>query len=485
MDFSANLDSGGGLTVAWYRGGQVVGQENSFTFVPQSVGKDTLQVKAFATAASDTYYWVIEVLEEVSVIPPAVSNVEVSPGIQPSDVLVKWNRVTGAAFPLVEYIVRISYDGPITEGNWDQASELGRYSATGTAIGYSKTYTAAADGMLAGERAWFAVRALDDRQQLSLLPESYYVDITRPWYLGGRVTDDAGKPLLGVIVVSTGPGYSANTDGTGRFLFDKPFRDIDSIRVATSSPSLYDFATEPVTIQGDTTFIDVTLINEYGLGYPGCYADDFLVYLQALTLNQPVPGQPGKSRLFTWEQYPVSVYIPEFVNPNTGVDMTAATLDAMEYWNTAMRIDAAGAGISETDYFVRTADEASAAIVVLFEFRSQNYGLVSLLQPSGSGIEIGEVVPQKMEVWINTDVALDLDKEVRGVALHEFGHTLGMLGHAECSGAEYLMISAGGTSSLSWLEPIHQDERRAVRAIRNIPQGSIMADYSRDGTDLK
>ena len=81
-----------------------------------------------------------------------------------------------------------------------------------------------------------------------------------------------------------------------------------------------------------------------------------------------------------------------------------------------------------------------------------------------------------MQVWINTIDALGAFETVQGVALHEFGHTLGLRLHSYC-GDDYLMQIAGGLGAMGRDDPIHLDERRAVRAIRNIPQGTYMNNY--------
>ena len=133
-------------------------------------------------------------------------------------------------------------------------------------------------------------------------------------------------------------------------------------------------------------------------------------------------------------------------------------------------------GIVETDFLVRTTDEGSADIVFLFEHRSQNYGQTSLLLPAGK--DLGEVIPLKMQIWINTTTDLDDLPKVQGIALHEFGHTLGLFSHSDCSNVGHLMAVAGGSGAMNRVEPIHLDERRAIRAIRNIPQGANMANYT-------
>jgi len=483
MKFYATTSSNTELSVSWYQRGQVVGQDTMFTYVPTAVGRDTLEVSAFVGAVRDTYYWVVTVEEDVSVIPPEVTGVSAVAGPEPADVVVAWSRVSGATYPLVEYLVAMSYEGPISEGNWDQATILSRITPIPSQIRYSITFTESVDGMMPGEPAWFAVRVADDRQQLSTLTSSVSHDITWPWYLGGYVYDDSGLPLLGVIVNASEGGQSSNSDANGFFLFDKSFKNIDAIRVATNSPSWYDFVTQPVSVDLDTTLMDITLITRHGLD-DICYGGDFLDYLRDITLTNEISGIPEESKLLKWEQYPISVHIPAGLN-DAGVDLEDASLKAMEFWNTTMRDDAAALGITETDFFVRTTDEAAADIVFLFESRPQNYGKISLLLPDGLDDKLGSVIPEKIEIWINTDPALWNLSLVQGVALHEFGHALGILLHPDCSNSDYLMIVAGGVGSMDRPEPIHQDEIRAVRAIRNLPQGVQMSDFTQFKTEFK
>jgi hypothetical protein len=474
LDFRAVVDPAGSLDVTWRRRGDIVSNTPDYRYRPQAVGPDTVSVKALSGAYDDSTYWVVQVREDPSLIPPQVPSVNAGPGPQPADVEVVWNRVPTSAFPIVAYVVAVSFAGPISEANWDAARILGTYAAVPGQVGYGKLYTESDDGMLPGQTGWFAVRAIDTFDQMSSLDYSVSHEITYPWFIEGTVSDDRDNNLLGIIVASVSPEISDNTDGTGFYRLG-PFRNIDTVRVYTTSrnedlpgeplTSWYDFQSEPLTYEAPGQ--DIVLISRY-VTDEICWSTNpaglFLPFLRSMTRTDDDPLDENRSILYRWDTYPLTVYVPEVTNQDL-VRMDLAVDAALEFWNIAMG----------EEYFVRTADAEAADLNFLFNNEQTDYGEVTLLLPSGPDIEFGRVVPQKMQVFINT--VLSTPKLVTEVTLHELGHALGHVAHNPCGLADFLMFTGGGTGALDNLDPIHIDERRLVNVIRRLPQAVDMNNY--------
>lgn len=473
LSFNASVNPSGPLAVTWTRKGLVVGSGPTYNFKPTAVGPDTLRVSAESGAVTRDYYWVVTVSDDPAAIPPEVFNVRVDAGDLPSEVLVSWNRVVGSTFPIAEYLVAFRSDGPVTEENWEDSSHLEGVLASPGQVGYS-TLADSTMGMIPGAQMYFAVRARDTIDQLSNISREYSHTVTWPWWIEGRIlVDNGGPPPEPIIVFSLDPNYSSNTTGQGEFTLG-PFRNIDFIRIQTTSSNAspggwYDYQSGYRTAEDG--FMEIVLIGRYGTD-PACRplvnpTGDFLTYLRWMTFTQPDTDEPKNSILHRWDTLPLSVYIPEFLN-GAGVQMDVAAAQALTIWNAEM-----GA-----EYFTPVGDPGMADVVFAFQPTAGFDGKVVLLEPSEPGDTLARVVPEKVEVRVDSD-RTSSEQVVTEISLHELGHVLGLWNHATgegCDSPEYLMgLTAFG--ALDRIEPIHVDERRAIRTIKNLPQGIDMTQY--------
>jgi hypothetical protein len=90
-------------------------------------------------------------------------------------------------------------------------------------------------------------------------------------------------------------------------------------------------------------------------------------------------------------------------------------------------------------------------------------------------MEFGEVIPEKILIQINSGKDFSSETRATEVACHELGHALGLYGHFTGNPGTHLMESPTPNLLQTGLDnAIHPDERRAVRAIRYLPQGLDM-----------
>lgn len=462
--FAVVVEPEAAMTVTWRRGATIVGSAREYTYLASLVGRDTLRVRAESAETPRDYFWVIDVAPEPQTAPPTVPSAAADPGPDPSQVVFSWTRVSVSTYPIVDYVIAVSYSGPVTPQNWDAASVLGNVPHIPGRVGYNATFDGDHDHLVPGAEAWFAIRARDDRGQLSTGVTSRSTRITTEWWINGRVIDDAGNPLATVSVRSLVPGRSGNSEGTGRFRLG-PYRSIDSVTVKTTSDvGYYDLTTARLNSSVDIER-DLVLPGKYGVDSRcTAYGGDFLDYLRDMTNTEPSAADTAASRLWKWDHYPVSVFLPDSVTA-TGRHLDDLTREMMELWNTKM---------GET-YLVPAASPASADVCVTWmPDISSGYGEAGLELPVG-GV-LGTVVPIRMRVKIAA--VITEDAFFKEVALHEFGHVLGLVDHSFfCTDAHHLMLNGGAGGNLLLPDPIHPDEIRAVRTIRRLAQGVDMRSY--------
>jgi hypothetical protein len=465
--FGASVDPEGTMAVTWRRGGAVVGTGRQYMYQANAVGRDTLRVRAEAGSASREYFWVLDVAAEPATAPPQVPGVAVAPGPDPVEVMVTWTRVSGSTYPIVAYEIVMSYAGVITLDNWAAAIPLAQVAHVGGQVGYSSTFDRTNGGLVPGAEAWFAVRARDDRGQLSVSLASRQTRITSEWWIDGRIIDERGVPILGAIAATSAPQRNDNTDGDGLFRLG-PYRSVDTVTVATTPPAgYYAFRTGRIASQADID-LDVVLPRRQDLAAEcdvQSYGGEFMNWFRHMTRTVAVAGDTASSRLWKWDQWPVRVFLPDSTTAS-GRDMDEAAREMMALWNDALRLN-----VGDPDYLVEVATSAAADVYFAWVTDvSSGYGEASLELPAG-GV-FGDVRPERIRVEVETGIAAN--QFFREVCLHELGHVLGLSNHSlECDGAGHLMV-LGAAGNLSLEHPIHPDEVNAVRILRALPQGADM-----------
>jgi len=230
--------------------------------------------------------------------------------------------------------------------------------------------------------------------------------------------------------------------------------------------SWYDFTMRDVTYD-PVGSNDIIIITRYELD-PSCssYSDEFIVYFKYMTNTMLQTNLRPNLNLYKWEEYPIPVYVPPFVNEH-GLDFETLCRETIDFWNLVMG--------EEYLYLVDTVEESR----IEFYFGNEGIqytGRTLLSEPSDQLYGLGDVIPEKMKVYIWDQ--LSDSQDVQETSMHELGHALGLFGHALCDGEGFLMIvNSAGILDNGPENAAHEHERRALEMIRNLPQGTNMADF--------
>ena len=474
-EFSVAVSPSVPLTNTWKLNHETVGSGLSLQYSGTQIGIDTLRVDSAYSSVSWNRTWYISVTENQTTIPPAVTSIVISHGPEAADVEVSWHMISVSSYPIVEYQVGMSYEGPITTDNWSETILLGSYPHLHNQVGYSFTYTHEEDGMISGATAWFAVRGVDEAGQMSSIPGQFPHLISSPWYIEGTVYSDDGEILPNVIIDYGCPSCRVNADSEGRFSIG-PVPNVnvfDLVTMADDSPgngepfdSYYNFTTHSIEYDPDGNY-DIMLLSRYGLD-DSCenYDFEFMLYFKDMTGTLfPTDLRPNY-RLFKWENYPVAVYVPPFISGD-GVDFEIPCKQIIEYWNSAMG----------DEYLVLVDTPEEAGIEFYFGDEGTAYaGRAYVAEPHDQNYLLGDVIPEKVKIYIWDQLVEPIN--IMETSMHEMGHALGLFAHTACTGGNFVMdASPAGILTPDPYHAVHPDEIRVVRAIRNLPQGTDISAF--------
>jgi len=477
--FSVTVNGPEAAGIAFSRGAETLGTEAEYHYVAHETGEDSLLATASLPDRTLSRRWRIVVSNDLSQYPPGISGVSVVHGTTPGSVQITWSKPAESAMPdtLTHYLLAVSYEGAITHHSWAATTIVDSIPYV-EQLQYQRQYEADHPAIEGGQRAWFCIRALDDQGRLSPVCTSVAIDIAALYWLEGTVVDDTHNPLADVVVkydVTCGT-CSTQTDHEGWFRLG-PFPDHRKYTLTTFSPdentlpdavdAYYDFETDSLGIDDAATPLDLVLIPRYGLAAEcpaAVYADHFLIFLREMTRTvEGFADTPPYQHLYRWESYPVSVFIGEGLSNSGQLSLREPALEAVTRWNDVMG----------EDYFMVTDVEDTAQVTVNFDPDLPTLGIARQVEPYG--FEINQVIPQRIEIEIKTSFE-DYVKVVE-TTMHELGHALMMGGHSDCGQGIHLMDNAPFGMLGSEHGPVHPDERRLVRCIRALAQGTPMDHY--------
>lgn len=474
-DFSVATNPVVSLGNRWQLNGDLVGEESLYHYDASRVGADTLRLDTTYSAVNWNRTWFIYIVENLTTIPPAVSFVSLDHGPEAGDVDVSWHMISQSTYPIVEYQVAMSYEGAVTVDNWEESTLLGAYPHLHNQVGYSVIYSEETDDMRPGETVWFAVRGVDEVGQMSTISETYSHLISSPWFIEGFVYGDNGETLPNVIINYGCPSCRVNTDSEGRYRIG-PLPNVNTYDLATLTDnsscdgepchSFYDFVARDVTYDPDGNY-DLMLLGRYGLD-PSCenYDLSFMNYFREMT-NTIFPTTLRPNLLiYKWENYPVKVYVPAFVSEN-GLDYQTLCREAVDFWNIAM----------DAEYLQLVDTPEESMIEFYYGDESSLYaGRTYMVEPSELDYRLGDIIPEKVLIYIWDELPHGIN--VQEISMHELGHSLGLLAHTVCEGDGFVMAANhSGILDNGPENAVHPDEKRAVRAIRNLPQGTDISAF--------
>ena len=462
-------------TYLWELGGQTVGQAESFLLADITAGHDTLRATAFTPDHTAQHIWDLHVFAQGELPPLPPREFFVQAGALPATVETFWRAAEPRGDPVVSYEIALSYDGAVTDANWDQAMFVAEINSVPGQEIYQAAIADTLTSLRPGAHAWLGIRSRNQAGIQSLNTPHGEVDISEPWWASGVVIDDTGAPLAGVTVRTSADTFSGQTEADGSYRIG-PFRSTDTITLRTESPDIMpegeitgawsDALSPPLFFQQVERW-DFVLITLYNLESTcETYNGSFPAFLRGLTHTQRETDLRPNLNLYKWDSYPVTVWVPNYHSPEA-YDYGTLCREAVQMWNIAM----------DDQYLTLVTDPDEARIVLRFgDDGDATLGEASLLEPADRSYLLGDVIPEKVEVYVRD--RLNSAQFIQEVAMHELGHALGLSRHVVCSDGSYLMAtSPSGRLNDGPQNVLNQDERHALMVLRTLPQGFDMSLY--------
>lgn len=460
---------------AWSIDGRPAGSDTSLTFAAAGSGTSIVACRVDIDDAVFEKRWKIRTygLDEVEM--PAVENQQITPGSRVDEIHVYWEPITQWYLDIDEYLILESFDGPITRENRNEATVLLRIPADVNQLTYRETLRIEEhEELLTARTVWISVVGVDERGTLGPPAESPEVPLPYLWYISGIVRGERGQPLADAEVVDSAYTYSVRTAEDGSYEIG-PYPSSRQVQLmarqeARGDDPGYSRCLAPLLSVEDAADWNPQLIPAYGTD-PNCslYNYNFARYLRKMTATLlPTTDRPNLL-LLRWQNYPLKVYVPQYVNPS-GVDLQAVSIASAEIWNLLL---------GET-YLEFVPDPEQADVEFRFGLDSATrYGHVQILEPGGGSAALGSVIPEKATVTLYDSIATSEFAE--SISLHELGHVLGFCTHPSCSNSDYLMYASPDMSREDWpWNAIHPDELNLVRTVRYLPQATDMGIYPVD-----
>lgn len=477
--FSVQVNNAPGATITYYRGDSIQANARTFLYEASHVGLDSLRAAVVLPDSTAEKQWMIRVTLGGGEVTPPVRSLVVDHDLTPSSLVLTWNLPAEAITPrpLARFFIGLSYTELSSEADWENGTMLDTVAVIPGAVGYQRRYGAGEyPALQPGAEVWLAIRAEDEAGVVSALGNVQRIRITSPYWLDGFVRDDAGLPLGGKIVSYGCDICKVYTQPDGSFRLG-PFRDIDRYILTVTDDGFgtagigdyYDFVSDTVSVWSPQP-LSLYLITAWGLddGCGSAHGGDFLDYLRYMTqTNRDLNDRPGRI-LLKWEEYPLQVYVQEALNVDETFSLDALADTALAWWN-----DRLG-----EDYFVKVPTPEEADLEVLFMgMPPHNPGKTDVVEPPSA---LNVVIPIRVHVRISH--RLTNEERALEVILHELGHALCLGGHSQCPSTAHLMNAGpiGIIQARLPLSPINDDEVRAARAVRVLPQGIHMDHYSHE-----